>query len=99
MRQRRWIELFNDHDCEIRYHLGKANVVADALSRKKRVKPRRVRAMNMTIQSSIKAKILAAQNEASKVDNAPAKMLHVYGLPSLDLWSERAYHSDPGRHA
>ncbi|GJZ15692.1 putative reverse transcriptase domain-containing protein [Tanacetum coccineum] len=31
MRQRRWIELFSDYDCEIRYHLGKANVVADAL--------------------------------------------------------------------
>nr|GEU96026.1 putative reverse transcriptase domain-containing protein [Tanacetum cinerariifolium] len=34
MRQRRWLELLSDYDCEIRYHLGKANVVADALSRK-----------------------------------------------------------------
>ncbi|GJX39293.1 putative reverse transcriptase domain-containing protein [Tanacetum coccineum] len=49
MRQRRWIELFSDYECEIRYHPGKANVVADALSRKERVKPRRVRAMAMTI--------------------------------------------------
>ncbi|GJS67169.1 putative reverse transcriptase domain-containing protein [Tanacetum coccineum] len=40
MRQRRWIELFSDYECEIRYHSGKANVVADALSRKERVKPR-----------------------------------------------------------
>ncbi|GJV88888.1 putative reverse transcriptase domain-containing protein [Tanacetum coccineum] len=40
MRQRRWIELFGDYDCEIRYHPGKANVVADPLSRKERVKPR-----------------------------------------------------------
>ncbi|GJY64703.1 putative reverse transcriptase domain-containing protein [Tanacetum coccineum] len=36
MRQRRWIELFSDYECEIRYHPGKATVVADALSRKER---------------------------------------------------------------
>ena len=34
MRQRRWIELLKDYDCIIQYHLGKANVVADTLSRK-----------------------------------------------------------------
>ncbi|GKE47437.1 putative reverse transcriptase domain-containing protein [Tanacetum coccineum] len=65
MRQCCWIELFSDYDCEIRYHPGKANVVADALSRKERVKPKRVIAMNMTIQSSIKDRILTAQKEAS----------------------------------
>nr|GEU84052.1 hypothetical protein [Tanacetum cinerariifolium] len=64
MRQCRWIELFSDYDCEIRYHPGKANVVADALSRKEKIKPKRIRAMNMTLQSSIKDKILAAQKEA-----------------------------------
>ncbi|GKF15000.1 putative reverse transcriptase domain-containing protein, partial [Tanacetum coccineum] len=50
MRQRRWIELFSDYKCEIRYHPSKANVAADALSRKERVKPRRVHAMAITIQ-------------------------------------------------
>ncbi|GKE43711.1 putative reverse transcriptase domain-containing protein [Tanacetum coccineum] len=64
MRQRRWIELFSDYDCETRYHPGKANVVVDALSRKERVKPKRVRAMNMTLHSNIKDRILAAQKEA-----------------------------------
>ncbi|GJX58940.1 hypothetical protein Tco_0290330 [Tanacetum coccineum] len=64
-----------DYDCEIRYHPGKANVVADVLSRKERLKPRRARAMSMTIQSSIKAKILEAQSEASKSVNAPAEKL------------------------
>ncbi|GKD35002.1 putative reverse transcriptase domain-containing protein [Tanacetum coccineum] len=49
MRQRRWLELLSDYDCEIRYHLGKANVVADALSRKERIKPLQVRALVMTI--------------------------------------------------
>jgi hypothetical protein len=34
MRQRRWLDLLKDYDCTIQYHLGKANVVADALSRK-----------------------------------------------------------------
>nr|GFA34772.1 putative reverse transcriptase domain-containing protein [Tanacetum cinerariifolium] len=75
MHQRRWIELFSDYDCEIRHHLGKANVVADALSRKERAKPRRVRAMRMTIHSSIKAKILEAQSEAFKNASTRTEML------------------------
>nr|GEZ03005.1 hypothetical protein [Tanacetum cinerariifolium] len=65
MRQRRWIKLFSDYDYEIRYHSGKAKVVASALSRKERVKPKRVRAMNMNLQSSVKDWILAVQKKAS----------------------------------
>ncbi|GJV21530.1 putative reverse transcriptase domain-containing protein [Tanacetum coccineum] len=49
MRQRRWLELLSDYDCEIRYHPGKANVVADALSIKEQIKQLRVRALVMTI--------------------------------------------------
>ncbi|GJS36474.1 putative reverse transcriptase domain-containing protein [Tanacetum coccineum] len=67
MHQRRWIELFSDYECEIRYHPGKANMVADALSRKERVKPRRVRAMAMTIQSGVKEMIFAAQRDMRMV--------------------------------
>nr|GEW62017.1 hypothetical protein [Tanacetum cinerariifolium] len=51
MCKRRWIELFCDYDCEIRYHPSKANVVADVLSRTERIKPKRIRAMNMTLQN------------------------------------------------
>nr|GEX82264.1 hypothetical protein [Tanacetum cinerariifolium] len=64
MRQRRSIELFSDFDCEIRYHHGKVNAMADALSRNERLNPKRVRAMNITLQSSIKDRILSAQKEA-----------------------------------
>ncbi|GJS33747.1 hypothetical protein Tco_1317738 [Tanacetum coccineum] len=71
MRQHRWIELFSDYDCEILYHHGMVNVVADALSRKERVKPKRVRAMNMTLHSSNKDWILATQKEASDEDRYP----------------------------
>nr|GFB26171.1 putative reverse transcriptase domain-containing protein [Tanacetum cinerariifolium] len=49
MRQRRWLELLSDYDCDNRYHPGKANVVADALSRKEQDVPLRVRALVMTI--------------------------------------------------
>ncbi|GJZ19142.1 putative reverse transcriptase domain-containing protein [Tanacetum coccineum] len=49
--------------------------VADALSRKERLKPRRVRAMSITIHSGLKTKILEAQGEASKDLKAPAEWL------------------------
>ncbi|GJS19272.1 hypothetical protein Tco_0447904 [Tanacetum coccineum] len=64
MRQRRWFELLSDYDCEIRYHPGKANVVADALSRKERIKPLRVRALVLTIGLDLPKQILNAQTEA-----------------------------------
>ncbi|GJY88935.1 putative reverse transcriptase domain-containing protein [Tanacetum coccineum] len=66
MRQRRWLELLSDYDCDIRYHLGKANVVADALSRKERIEPLRVRALVMTIGLGLPKRILEAQIEALK---------------------------------
>ena len=37
MRQQRWLKLIKDYELEIHYHLGKANVVADSLSRKSQV--------------------------------------------------------------
>ncbi|GKC76856.1 hypothetical protein Tco_1127630 [Tanacetum coccineum] len=69
MRQRRWLELLADYDCEICYHPGKANVVADALSQNKRTKPLRVRALILTVHPKLPYQILEAQNEALKEEN------------------------------
>ncbi|GKC71209.1 putative reverse transcriptase domain-containing protein [Tanacetum coccineum] len=68
MRQRHWLELLSDYDYEIRYHPGKANVVADALSKKER-EPLQVRALVMTIGLDLPKHILKAQTEARKLEN------------------------------
>ncbi|GJU57707.1 hypothetical protein Tco_1235473 [Tanacetum coccineum] len=72
MRQHRSIELLSDYDCEIRYHPGKANVVADALSQKERIEPLRVRDLVMTIGLDLPLRILEAQKEVVKVENIEA---------------------------
>ncbi|GKB98377.1 putative reverse transcriptase domain-containing protein [Tanacetum coccineum] len=64
-----------DYDCEICYHPGKANVVADALSRKKRIKPLRVRALILTVHPKLPSQILEAQNEALKEENVKSENL------------------------
>ncbi|GKF09841.1 putative reverse transcriptase domain-containing protein, partial [Tanacetum coccineum] len=69
MRQRRWIELLSDYDCEIHYHPRKANVVADALSRKEREKPLRVRSLMLTDHKGLMQQILEAQVESLKERN------------------------------
>ncbi|GJZ08725.1 putative reverse transcriptase domain-containing protein [Tanacetum coccineum] len=76
MRQRWWLELLSDYDCEIRYHPGKVNVVADALSQKERSKPLRVRALVMTIGLNLPKQILSAQSEARKEENFINEDLH-----------------------
>ncbi|GJT93686.1 putative reverse transcriptase domain-containing protein [Tanacetum coccineum] len=75
MRQRRWLELLADYDCEICYHPGKANVVADALSWKEQIKPLRVRSLVMTIHPKLPSQILEAQTEALKEENIKAENL------------------------
>ncbi|GKD25220.1 putative reverse transcriptase domain-containing protein, partial [Tanacetum coccineum] len=73
--QQRCIELLSDYDCEIRYHPGKANVVADALSRKERNKPLRVRALMMTVHNDLPKQICEAQEESMKGENVEAENL------------------------
>ncbi|GJV03602.1 putative reverse transcriptase domain-containing protein [Tanacetum coccineum] len=69
MRQRRWLELVSDYDCEIHYHPRKVNVIADALSRKEREPPLRVRALVMNIGLNLPKQILDAQTKARKLEN------------------------------
>ncbi|GJR08993.1 putative reverse transcriptase domain-containing protein [Tanacetum coccineum] len=75
MRQRHWLELLADYDCEICYHPRKANVIADALSRKERIKPLRVRSLVMTIHPNLPSQILKAQTEALKEENLKADLI------------------------
>ncbi|GJW60325.1 putative reverse transcriptase domain-containing protein [Tanacetum coccineum] len=80
MRQRRWIKLLSDYDCVIRYHPGKANVVADALSRKDK-EPIRVRALLVTVHNNLPEKIRNAQVEACKEENISAEGFRGEGEP------------------
>ena len=74
MRQRRWVELLSDYECDIRYHPGKANVVADALSRKE-YSGRKVKSLSITIHSHLSKQIQAAQLEAMKPENVTSESL------------------------
>ncbi|GKB52715.1 putative reverse transcriptase domain-containing protein [Tanacetum coccineum] len=65
MRQRRWLELLRDYDCEIRYHPGKTNVVADSLSQKERIKPLKAEIANYVSKCLTYAKVSAASSKVN----------------------------------
>ncbi|GJZ44693.1 putative reverse transcriptase domain-containing protein [Tanacetum coccineum] len=88
MRQRRWIEFLSDYDYKIHYHPGKANVVADALSRKEREKPLRVRALVMSGYTDLSKRILQAQTEAIKKENVKTENLGRLLKPIFKICSD-----------
>ncbi|KAJ9539085.1 hypothetical protein OSB04_031818 [Centaurea solstitialis] len=71
-----WVGLLSGYDCEIKYHPGKANVAADALSRKERMKPLRVQALEILVHTSLKEDILKAQEEALREGRLKDETLH-----------------------
>ncbi|GJW46309.1 hypothetical protein Tco_0077955 [Tanacetum coccineum] len=83
MRQRRWLDFLNDYDCEIHYHPGKANVVADALSQKERERVTKIHSLRMIVTSDLFDRIKAAQVEASKEENWKDEQITYY-IPHLE---------------
>jgi hypothetical protein len=65
LRQRRWLELIKDYDLGINYHLGKANMVADALSRKKYCNATFAKRIRPELSREIKYLNLASVNNAA----------------------------------
>ncbi|KAD4385695.1 hypothetical protein E3N88_25864 [Mikania micrantha] len=77
MRQRRWLELLKDYDCDILYHPGKANVVADALSRKTENPVLRFKPYSLVITPYFLDKLKQAQQKGLEPDNVGFE--HVFG--------------------
>ncbi|GJY28767.1 putative reverse transcriptase domain-containing protein [Tanacetum coccineum] len=88
LRKQRWIELLSDYDCEIRYHPEKANVVPDALSRKERDKPLRVRDLMMTVHNDLPKQIREAHEEVMKEENVEAKNLGRLIKPIFEFYPD-----------
>ncbi|GKA52992.1 putative reverse transcriptase domain-containing protein [Tanacetum coccineum] len=94
MRQRHWLELLSDYDCEIRYHLGKANVVADVLSRKERIKPLRVHngnyakwfGINKWYQSFALRNFDLEDMELESTNSGPTAKLPILKLGEYEMW-------------
>ena len=93
LRQRRWLELLGDYDCQILYHPGKANVVADALSRK---------SMGSLAHLGLQSRPLAADIEKAlsgqfqmEITGSGAIIAQFKARPDLILWVTGAQAQDP----
>nr|GFC18814.1 putative reverse transcriptase domain-containing protein [Tanacetum cinerariifolium] len=93
MRQRRWIELLSDYDCEIRNHPGKANVVADTLTRKER-EPIRVKALVMTVHPSLHDQTRNSQSKAMEKKNVKAENLGRFIKPIFKIHPDGTRYHD-----
>ena len=88
MRQRRWLKLLKDYDCEILYHPGKANVVDDVLSQKVNPEIKRPRSLRIEVISTIVENIKKAQEESlEKTDRKEERLgkTLVFGTNSQGL--------------
>nr|GEW39805.1 putative reverse transcriptase domain-containing protein [Tanacetum cinerariifolium] len=86
--ERRWIKLLSDYECEIRYHPGKANVVADTLSRKEK-EPIRVKVLVMTVHLNLHEQIRNSQSEAMEKRNVEAENLGRLIKPIFEIHPDR----------
>nr|GEV94148.1 reverse transcriptase domain-containing protein [Tanacetum cinerariifolium] len=88
MRQRQWLELLSDYDCDIHYHPGKENVVADASSRKEREPPLRVRALNAlgTRLDMSTAYHPETDGQSERTIQTLENMLHAYAIDFEKGW-------------
>ncbi|KAJ9557680.1 hypothetical protein OSB04_012294 [Centaurea solstitialis] len=75
MRQRRWLELLKDYDCDLLYHPGKANVVADALSRKNHGDGIGVTLNRISVVSSLLERIKTSQTEGLREENLKEEVM------------------------
>nr|GEW99081.1 putative reverse transcriptase domain-containing protein [Tanacetum cinerariifolium] len=95
MRQRRWRKLLSDYDCDIRYHPGKANVVANALSCKERIEPLWVQALVMTIGLDLPKRVLKAQIEALKPENLKNEDVGAMPLEGIHIDDKLQFMEEP----
>ncbi|KAI3768983.1 hypothetical protein L6452_00079 [Arctium lappa] len=75
MRQRTWLERLKDYDCDLLYHPGKANVVADALSRRNHGDGVKMSPARIDVVSSLLENIRTSQAEALKEENLKAEVM------------------------